>query len=170
MFKNRQEEESLIAAIRNGSQDAFEILYEKYAAVLLGHAMQISMDIGLAELTLKNTFLNVWKGIGNESLMKGQFNLFVCLIQTIRKESKSLITEMAESHQTVNQGQYNFVSSNRTVDFNEEHSFDKQERAVLNCYFRGYSADQTAAFLNISLPEVKYKLRTVFKTKGKITA
>lgn len=162
---DKEEEEKLIGAIRNRSQQAFGVLYDRYAAVLMGITMQLLEDKELAEKALNNTFISVWEGIRSQNLKKAPCGLFVYLLHTVRKEAERLKLEKAETKSIANQPVENFVSLNGVViDRNADAAPRQQYRDVWQCYFNGYSATETATVLNIPLQEVNYKIRNDLKT------
>jgi len=54
-------DETLIARVARRDTEAFEILYDRHAALVLGVCIQITRDHGMAESVLQETFWQVWQ-------------------------------------------------------------------------------------------------------------
>jgi RNA polymerase sigma-70 factor (ECF subfamily) len=54
-------DESLMARVARGDRNAFEILYDRHAARVLGFSLQIVSERAAAEELLQETFLQVWQ-------------------------------------------------------------------------------------------------------------
>jgi RNA polymerase sigma-70 factor (ECF subfamily) len=66
-------DELLITRVTQGDIAAFETLYDRYAAAILGIAMRIIGDRAAAEEVLQETFWKVWQSRGNYQLKHESF-------------------------------------------------------------------------------------------------
>ena len=66
-------DEILIARVARGDVTAFEILYDRYATIVLGILLHILGDRVVAEALLQETFWQVWQRAGTYSSQTAQF-------------------------------------------------------------------------------------------------
>lgn len=75
---------SVFQRIKNGDQQAFELLYRRYFATLCGFANKFLHDNELAEETVQEVFLNIWK---NRKDLKTNHSEKSYLFQAIQNRS-----------------------------------------------------------------------------------
>ena len=66
-------DETLIARVARRDAGAFEMLYDRHAAVVLGVCLQTIGDRAVAERILQETFWQVWQGAVAYQSQKGSF-------------------------------------------------------------------------------------------------
>jgi RNA polymerase sigma-70 factor (ECF subfamily) len=66
-------DETLIARVARQDASAFEMLYDRHAAVVLGACLKLIGDRAVAERILQETFWQVWQGAGAYQPQKGSF-------------------------------------------------------------------------------------------------
>jgi RNA polymerase sigma-70 factor, ECF subfamily len=66
-------DETLVTQVARGSSAALEVLYDRYAATVLGISVRIIGDQALAEDILQETFWRVWQNAGNYQSQLGSF-------------------------------------------------------------------------------------------------
>jgi RNA polymerase sigma-70 factor (ECF subfamily) len=66
-------DEMLAARIVQGDVTALEILYDRYAAMILGMALKITGNQALAENLLQETFWQVWQNVNSYQSENGSF-------------------------------------------------------------------------------------------------
>jgi RNA polymerase sigma-70 factor (ECF subfamily) len=70
-------DELLAAQVARGDSKAFEILYDRYAAIILGFAFKVNADEALAEDVLQETFWRVWRRAGTYHPHLGSFTAWL---------------------------------------------------------------------------------------------
>ena len=66
-------DEQLMALVSTGDAAALEVLYDRYAAVVLGFLLKIVREREAAEDLLQETFWRVWQRAGQFQAVKGKF-------------------------------------------------------------------------------------------------
>ena len=66
-------DEALVTQVARGSSAALEVLYDRYAATVLGISVRIVGDQALAEDILQETFWRVWQSAGTYQPQLGAF-------------------------------------------------------------------------------------------------
>ena len=66
-------DEALVTQVARGSSAALEVLYDRYAATVLGISVRILGDQALAEDILQETFWRVWQNAGTYQSQLGSF-------------------------------------------------------------------------------------------------
>jgi RNA polymerase sigma-70 factor (ECF subfamily) len=69
----RLSDETLIARVARRDAVAFEMLYDRHAAVVLGACLKIIGDRAIAEQILQEAFWQVWQGAVAYQPQKGSF-------------------------------------------------------------------------------------------------
>ena len=87
-------DEILIARVARGDVTAFEILYDRYAATVLGILLHILGDRDTAEILLQETFWQVWQKAETYSSETARFSGW--LIQIARTLARQDISTAAE--------------------------------------------------------------------------
>jgi RNA polymerase sigma-70 factor (ECF subfamily) len=70
-------DELLAAQVAQGDGKALEILYDRYAPILLGFALKANSDRALAEDVLQETFWRVWRRAGTYHPHLGSFTAWL---------------------------------------------------------------------------------------------
>jgi RNA polymerase sigma-70 factor, ECF subfamily len=83
-------DEVLVARVAHRDTEALEILYDRYAAIVLGVCLQITGDHGLAENVLQETFWQVWQSAIAYQNQKGSFTSW--LFRIARELAKGVTT------------------------------------------------------------------------------
>jgi RNA polymerase sigma-70 factor (ECF subfamily) len=76
-------DETLLTRIVQGDVTALDILYDRYAPMILGIALKITGDQPLAEEVLKETFWQVWQSAPTYPSQSGRFTSW--LFRTARR-------------------------------------------------------------------------------------
>ena len=66
-------DEILITRVARGEPNALEILYDRYAATILGICLRIIGDRSEAERVLEETFWQIWQGAATYEAQGGSF-------------------------------------------------------------------------------------------------
>jgi RNA polymerase sigma-70 factor (ECF subfamily) len=70
-------DESLVAKVAQGDSAALEILYDRYAPIVLGIALKVNPDKAMAEDVLQETFWRVWRYAGTYRPQLGSFSAWL---------------------------------------------------------------------------------------------
>ncbi|WP_207434682.1 RNA polymerase sigma factor [Sabulibacter ruber] len=170
----REAEERLIEAIREGKQEAFGLLYDAYAPVLLGLISRIVQNTEVAEEVLKETFLAIWSRIHIFDPTQSRFLTWgLAMARGIALEAHKT---GKYAHLTFGKKDEDPVTPEATRETDQlEESQTKevfcqlqpQENAILDLiYHKGYTCQQAAEALNISQEELKSQLKSAFKHIG----
>lgn len=73
-------DEILISRVARGDVTAFEILYDRYAATVLGILLHLLDDRDAAEVLLQETFWQVWQKAETYSSQTARFSGWLILI------------------------------------------------------------------------------------------
>jgi RNA polymerase sigma factor (sigma-70 family) len=162
-------EQLLVNNLKTGDQKSIEKLYKMYAGSLMGIISRIVKYDEIAEDVLQDTFMKIWKSIGQYDSSKGRLFTWMAnlakntAIDQIRSKhySKSCITDdIADS--------INLLDHKNQTVFSPENIGIKQlilnlkqdQKEIINLfYFEGYTQSEVAEELNIPLGTVKTKIR-----------
>ena len=157
-LSNADEDDRLVIALKKGDQKAFELLYNKYAPVLMGLVCRIVNDNNLAGEILQTSFLNIWNQINSFDAGKG--SLLMWLISIARNTA----FEKVKSEQLKNLGSNNNVGEHIT-DNNDKQLFPEPFCKTIfeMVYFKGLSCKEAAAVLKIPVEELRKNIRLAIK-------
>ena len=66
-------DETLVIQVARGSSAALEVLYDRYASIVLGITLKVTGDQAVAEDVLQETFWRVWRSAGTYQSQRGPF-------------------------------------------------------------------------------------------------
>jgi RNA polymerase sigma-70 factor (ECF subfamily) len=153
----RDTDRELASALMSGSRKAFEDLYARYAAVLLGFLVKIVPDRKVAEDILQASFIAIWEGrqsLGTQPLL-GQ------LMAIARKTALTL-----KNSDPANRNPLSFVNTDNSLKTNGTPPGQEWlEKAVFELvYVNGCTINNVAASLGIEEKNIKPMLRKAMKT------
>jgi len=119
-----------------GNMQAFGQLYDHYAPIVMGLVKRMVQDEKKSEQILQATFIEVWKEMRAPGFVAGRF--FIRLVALARQ-------------QVLEPGNGAAVKNNMAMG---------NLKAIELVYFKGYSVADAARELNISLAELKTRIRT----------
>ncbi len=161
-------EHQLIDQIRQGDTEAFARLYDKYAPVLLGVTLIIAGDKKTAEELLQKAFMRFWMEINSFDAMKESLLMWMLTITRSTAFSavsqKISLAEIQPAGNSVNTLNPELTPEKSGKADSTHHR--KQSPALEMVYFKGYSLARAADELNMSLADLKTKIRMEFKTHG----
>ena len=70
-------DEQLMAQIKNGDSSALEMLYDRYAAMLMGVVLRIVYNRAIAEEIVQETFWRVWDKADSFDMTQGKFSTWM---------------------------------------------------------------------------------------------
>ncbi|MEJ8803884.1 RNA polymerase sigma factor [Pontibacter sp. H249] len=165
-----ENEEALIASIRQGRQEALGKLYDAYAPMMLGVITRIVQDKEVAEEVLSETFVAIWSRIGIYNSSKERLLTWgLAIARGIALEAvktnryKNLIKPSIKSVE-------NNVLQNFDVTLRKDQPKKQDlcnlaplERTVLELlYLKGRSCPEIAGELKMTEAEVKEILKSAF--------
>ncbi|WP_316766914.1 RNA polymerase sigma factor [Pedobacter frigiditerrae] len=162
-------EEILVAGLKNGDTKSIESLYRMYAGSLMGIISRIVKFDEIAEDVLQDTFLKIWKSIGQYDASKGRLFTWMAnlaknkAIDQVRSKhySKATITDDIDESLTVLDKQTHVLFNPDNIGLKHLILKLKQDQmeVVRLFYFEGYTQSEVAKELYIPLGTVKTKLR-----------
>ena len=163
-------EEDLIIGLKSHNKQAIDHLYKMYAGSLYGIIKRIVKFDEIAEDTLQDTFVKIWKSIEKYDASKGR------LFTWMANLAKNVAIDQVRNKNYVKQGKTvdiaevanGAMDQHSTTIFKPETIGIKQliaeltpdQQSVLNLiYFNGYTHVEVAETLGIPLGTVKTRLR-----------
>lgn len=162
-------EEETIALLQKKDEQAFAYLYDNYSAAILGVIKKIISTQALAEDTLQDSFVKIWKGIDSYDSSKGR--LFTWMIKIARNTSLDVVKSKDFKNSRKNQEMTDFVydlkqdnSTIRHLDSvglkNVINKLKEEFRIIIDmAYYQGYTQVEISEQLNIPLGTVKTRAR-----------
>lgn len=162
-------EEEIIDLLQKKDEHAFAYLYENYSAAIYMVIKKIISIDSLAEDTLQDTFVKIWKGINSFDSTKGR--LFTWMIKIARNTSldvvKSKDFKNSRKNQEVTEFVYDLKQDNATLRRldsvglkNVINKLKEEYRIIIDMsYYQGYTQVEISEHLNIPLGTVKTRAR-----------
>jgi RNA polymerase sigma factor (sigma-70 family) len=163
-------DEYLAKTIRQGNKESLSLLYDKYAPCLLGLISKIVQDADLAEEALKQTFVSIWKQIGEYEPSGTTFFLWIITIS--RKAAHDMIqSEEYKRNSKIQKVNHSVYSEDMAKPKESAFSLHPDERTALDLVlFRGLTLDEGADELKIPVEAIRTNLRTAIKNLKAVTA
>ena len=162
-------EDTLIAALKNREEDAFEYLYHNYKGALFTVILQIIPDKDIAADVLQEVFIIAWKNIDKYDTAKGRLFTWLynvtrnCAINATRSKNYKKQQQNDSADNCVN---YMDEKANHVININQiglrkqVHLLREDYKNVLELsYFNGLTHEEIAKALNIPAGTVKTRLR-----------
>jgi RNA polymerase sigma-70 factor (ECF subfamily) len=157
----------LLQRIGNGDRSAFELLYRRYARVVLGLALRRLGDRGRAEEAVQETFASIWRSASSYRPERGPGAPWLYAVARhaivdrfrARTEPAAEVPEEASSDPgPPERAEASFVSwrVHRALE-----ELPQTERTVIElAYWGGLSQSELADYLNVPLGTVKTRTRS----------
>ncbi|MES2430963.1 MAG: sigma factor [Bacteroidota bacterium] len=152
-----KEDALLAASVREGCQNSFSVVYDKYAPALLGIINKIVDDQQLAEDVLTQTFVNAWDQ--RKFCSASYTSLLNWLINLARKTAFGIVKLKKQKNQVNPIDVYESVKNNTTHNLGE----NENNIAFDLVYYKGLNCIEAATLLNISVDELKTRIRMTIK-------
>ncbi len=162
---DHSEHAHIISLIKQGDQDAFSVLYDKFSAAMYGVILKIVQhDMATAEDSLQDSFVKIWKNIQYYDEQKG--SLFTWMLTIARNTAldklsslKSKQIQSLDSTVSIPSDQYR--TNTDTIGLTEIlGKLSPEFRSFIDlAYFKGMTQSEIAVYLNIPLGTVKTKTR-----------
>jgi len=161
-------EQELVSALRERSNQAYSYLYDNYSGALYGIILQIVQNAELANDILQEVFINIWRKIETYDPSRGR--LFTWMLNITR--NASIDTLRSKGFQNSQKNQELTENVNRTSTQITQTNIDNiglrktlsklkpEHRALIElAYFKGYTHEEIAKIEDIPLGTVKTRIR-----------
>jgi RNA polymerase sigma-70 factor (ECF subfamily) len=166
--KKTLDEEALINLLRNKQRGGYELLYDSYAAALLGVIIKILKDVTISEDVLSESFIKITSYFEQYDPARGR--LFTWMINIARnlcydklrskefkKEAKNIplddATELLSMHSVS-------LDPSLTDLRDQTAKLDPNQKFLIDlAYFKGYTQSEISIEFDIPLGTVKTRLR-----------
>lgn len=177
LFKIHRPEQELIDALKAGKEDAIDRLYKMYSSSLLGIISKMIKFDEIAEDVLQDTFLKIWKSIGQYDGSKGR--LFTWMAKLAKNTAIDQLRSRGQLNSARNENFDDFsyeVDNKHQLFYNPEtiglrkllsKLTPSQKQIIDLIYFEGYTHNEAAEELNIPIGTVKTRLRLSMMTLRK---
>jgi len=163
-------EQDLIVALKERSEQAFGYLYDSYSGALYSIIKQLIIDNNeLACDVLQEVFINIWRKIDSYDQTKGR--LFTWMLNIARNASidtlRSKSYQNSQKNQELPENVYNGVK-NQTTQLNIDHigmrkmleKLKPEHRILVElAYFKGFTHEEISEMQGIPLGTVKTRIR-----------
>ncbi|MBA4854081.1 RNA polymerase sigma factor [Emticicia sp. BO119] len=168
-------EEELVALLKDKDQRGFTILYNNYSSALYGVLNKIIQQDDDANDLLQDTFLKIWKNIGNYDASKGSIftwmmniarNLAIDKVRSVDFRDTSLNVSMEDKvvyqidseYQTAQE--VDGIGLHRVVDRLKP----EYKQLIDLIYYQGYTQAEVAEEYGIPLGTVKTRIKAAVNT------
>lgn len=163
-------QERLLELLRKQDASAYNLMYDMYAKSLYAVISNIIRDSGIAEDTLQDTFIKIWKNIHTYDSSKGRF--YTWILNIARNAALDKVKSSSYRNQSKNYDIENFVhlvdeqkSSQSRIDAIGLKEFihklkPKCIQIIELLFFRGYTQQEASDELKMPLGSVKTLNRT----------
>lgn len=166
-------EENLVSALKEGSRDAFNYLYQNYSAVLFGIINRVINDDATAQDVLQEAFVKIWNNIAQYDPLKGR--IYTWMMNIARNSAIDKLRSKGEimkgKIQTGEDVVFNVQNSKGTEQLTDAIGLREivgnlrpEYYAIVNlAYFKGYTLDEISKTLNVPLGTVKTRMRAAIQ-------
>lgn len=164
---------NIVDLIKLRDREGFNMLYKQYAPVILGMSLKLVRNTSAAEDLVQETFVKVWKNIGQYDKQKASFSTWLLNIAryTAIDYLRSKQNKQLQKNQQVEN--YEYLIKGHSVSVNEDFigikglvtKLERKYRDIIDLiYFGGYTQEEAAEILAIPLGTVKTRTRFAIKT------
>jgi RNA polymerase sigma-70 factor, ECF subfamily len=166
----RAADEDLIDLVRNGSDEALTILFDRYHRLVFHVALRIVRDPGEAEEVVQTVFLSIFRAVANFDRNKGLVRVWLLQYayhralhrkrhltanQFYRWEELEAAMEIGATRAFLGDSRENL----RLVDQLLQHLKPRQRSVMELTYYEGLTAQEVARRLNQSVHVVRHDLQ-----------
>jgi RNA polymerase sigma-70 factor, ECF subfamily len=166
-------EDNLVALLKNKDNRGYSILYDNYSAALYGVISKIVKNEEIAQDTLQDVFVKIWKNIDAYDRSKG--TIFTWMLNLARNTSIDMFRSQSYNRSQQNQDIDNVVN---IVDSQQFSSFDidtiglkklveklkPDSKFIIDLlFFQGYTQAEVAEEFKIPLGTVKTRSKAAIK-------
>ncbi|MDQ7947848.1 MAG: sigma-70 family RNA polymerase sigma factor [Pedobacter sp.] len=163
-------EEKLLAGLRVGDKNSIDLLYKNYSSSLFGIIIRIVKFDEIAEDVLQDTFLKIWKYIGQYDQSKGR--LYTWMANLAKNTAIDQIRSKHYVHGAKTDDITTLAAENISKRPNDQFNLDAiglkqlmynlkpEHKQIIDLfYYQGYTHVEVAEHLNIPLGTVKTRIR-----------
>jgi len=162
-------EDQLVSLIRQGNQQAFSYLYDKYSKALLGVISVYAESQEEAEDILQTSFVKIWNNIAQYEEGKGR--LYTWMLNIARNSAIDQTRSKSHKNNSKNQSiDNNVYDLNKKYQYSENYDHiglstvlgklkEDHQTIIKMAYFEGYTHEELSKELNMPLGTVKTKIR-----------
>ena len=152
----------LIQKLQNGDKQALFGLYDKYSGALYGVVLRICNREDMAQDVLQETFLKIWKKIGQYDPQKGKF--YTWAYRIAKNSALNAIRNPSPLIQTEDLSVYDNRSEEQPRDFSELNGLLKNlephhQKAIELVYFKGLTHQEAHKEMDVPLGTFKSYVR-----------
>lgn len=159
----------LVEAMRQGKQDAYSQLYDQYSSTLFGVVNKVVRNEEFAPDVLQDSFVKIWKNIGNYSAQKS--TLFTWMLNITRNTAIDFIrsknyrvgleNQNIDDSVSIVEAQHSTSQNINTIGIKDKALGldDKYSILLEKLYFEGYTQEEVSKELDIPLGTVKTRVR-----------
>ncbi len=161
--------EQLVTATARGEQQAFDILYDRTAAQVLGVIRRVVRDPAQSEEVMQETLLEVWRSASRFDARHGSAAAWIMMlahrraVDRVRSEHRSAQRELRAARSQV---AYDDVTETVEASLDAERVrrclgalTELQRESVTLAYYRGYTYAEVAELLGLPAGTVKTRMR-----------
>jgi RNA polymerase sigma-70 factor (ECF subfamily) len=161
-------EQTITELLHQDSRQAFNILYDKYAAALFGFITRIAGEKA-AENILQQTFIEVWKN--RKTLQHTNETVFVQMFKIARRLAIEAVRSKCDSgnHDLLclvySTAVENFLTGRNNTEIGEP-----AKSALQLIYFKFYTPEEAVTKLNISIQTLAMKVKLAIEKLNAVEA
>ena len=154
----------LVVAIKQGNQEAFGKLYDKYAPLLMGIITRIVHTNTIAEQVLQTTFLHIWNQI---SLFDSSKSSFFTWLLSIARQAALVKANLEQVKNPLYDNPVYVVADN---NYNgQSFNADVQKFIFELVFYKGLSCAAAAAIMKMPVEEIKKNIKLAIRNINAIT-
>jgi DNA-directed RNA polymerase specialized sigma24 family protein len=142
-------DERLAEALQNSNQEALNVLYDRYAGVLLGLLQKITNNKNMAEEALQNCFVSVWRN--RDFYSSSSERLFTWILKIARETAGQMIEGKGLGSENQKSSLY--------VDGNENEKQGQAPSIMEMILFGNITQEEAALKLGVSKVDLRLMLR-----------
>ncbi|MBC3257399.1 sigma-70 family RNA polymerase sigma factor [Pseudomonas paralactis] len=153
--------EACLSACARGDQQALRRLYEQDSSQLLGVALRIVRDKGLAEDVVHDAFIKIWNGAAGFDLSRGSARGWMFSItrhlalNIVRNAGREIALSQAHEPHAEPAETFEFTARSGQIHTCLAHLDPARRRCILHAYVDGYSHSEIAEKLGTPLGTIK---------------
>jgi len=162
-------EKTMAELIKQGDLKEFTVLYNTYAAALLGVIQRITGEQTISENIFQQTFIELWNT--KQTYSPSKERIFTWMFKTARK----LAIETVRSQSDLNSSINSLVYSKEAEDFltcrNKSMCMQEEVMQALRLiYFKAYTIQDAAHELDITINDLQSKLKLAIEHLNAVIA
>lgn len=171
MTNRSAENDQLVLALKQGDEQAFSELYDRYSAVIFGVLLRVVRKQETAEDLLQEVFVKIWNNIGAYDSSQGSiYTWMVAIARNLaidKTRSKAFRNENRTTAEIVSYKSYGtpVEISTDTIGLKEKiEQLKPEHRLIIDMLFlQGYTQQDAAEELGIPLGTVKTRSRAAIQ-------